>query len=121
MPVNAGDASNLTQSSNRLASLNPNDIESVSVLKDASAASIYGSRAANGVILIDTKRGRAGKTRVRLDAEFGTNDIAYQPALGTPLTRDEVNVLFREGLACPSRIFRMIQFSAVPDELVLVN
>ena len=74
MSVNAGDASNLTQSSNRLASLNPNDIESVSVLKDASAASIYGSRAANGVILIDTKRGRAGKTRVRLDAEFGTND-----------------------------------------------
>lgn len=99
IPVNTGDPSNLTNSSNLLASINPNDIESISVLKDASAASIYGSRAANGVIIINTKKGRAGKTQVRLDAEFGTNDIAYQPALATPLTRDEVNELYREGLA----------------------
>src|SRR4029079_13950531 len=56
MPVNTGDASNLTNSSNLLATLNPNDIEIVSVLKDASAASIYGSRAANGVIIINTKK-----------------------------------------------------------------
>jgi TonB-linked SusC/RagA family outer membrane protein len=99
MPINTGDASNLTNSSNLLASINPNDIESVSVLKDASAASIYGSRAANGVIIINTKKGKAGATRIRADAEFGSNDIAYMPDLGKPLNRDEVNELYREGLA----------------------
>lgn len=99
IPVNTGDASSLTNSSNLLASLNPNDIESVSVLKDASAASIYGSRAANGVILITTKKGRPGKTVIRADAEIGSNDIAYFPSAGKPLNRDEVNELYREGLA----------------------
>lgn len=99
VPVNTGDASNLTNSSNLLASINPNDIESISVLKDASAASIYGSRAANGVIIINTKKGRAGKTRIRVDAEFGKSDIAYRPKMGKPLTRDEINDLYREGLA----------------------
>ena len=98
IPVNTGDASSLTNSSNLLASLNPNDIETISVLKDASAASIYGSRAANGVIIINTKKGRAGKTKIRVDAEFGKSDIAYIPELGKPLNRDEVNELFREGL-----------------------
>jgi TonB-linked SusC/RagA family outer membrane protein len=99
MPINTGDASNLTNSSNLLASLNPNDIESISVLKDASAASIYGSRAANGVILITTKKGRAGKTVIRADAEVGSNDIAYMPEMGKPLNKEEINELFREGLA----------------------
>ena len=99
VPVNTGDASNLTNSSNLLASLNPNDIESISILKDASAASIYGSRAANGVIIINTKKGRPGKTKIRIDGEFGQSDIAYMPNMGKPLNRDEVNVLFREGLA----------------------
>lgn len=98
MPVNTGDASDLTQSSNLLASINPNDIESVSVLKDASAASIYGSRAANGVIIINTKKGKAGKTKVRLDSEFGVNDIAFQPDAGKPLNRAEVFELYSEGL-----------------------
>ncbi|HYK55744.1 MAG TPA: TonB-dependent receptor plug domain-containing protein, partial [Flavisolibacter sp.] len=98
MPINTGDASNLTNSSNLLANINPNDIESISVLKDASAASIYGSRAANGVIIINTKKGRAGKTIVRADAELGSNDIAYMPDAGKPLNKDEVNALFREGI-----------------------
>lgn len=99
IPVNTGDASSLTNSSNLLASLNPNDIESVSVLKDASAASIYGSRAANGVILITTKKGRPGKTVIRADAEIGSNDVAFFPSAGKPLNREEVNELYREGLA----------------------
>jgi TonB-linked SusC/RagA family outer membrane protein len=98
IPVNTGDASALTNSSNLLASINPNDIESVSVLKDASAASIYGSRAANGVILINTKKGRAGKTLVRVDAEFGTNRRAYMPDAGKPLSKSELQELFPEGL-----------------------
>ncbi|MEM6631836.1 MAG: TonB-dependent receptor [Bacteroidota bacterium] len=56
--------------SNALAQLNPADIESIEVLKDASAAAIYGSRGANGVVLITTKRGKAGKTQ--FDASYQT-------------------------------------------------
>jgi TonB-dependent starch-binding outer membrane protein SusC len=56
---------------NVLAMINPGDIESISVLKDASAAAIYGVRAANGVILITTKKGAAGKTRVEFNASRG--------------------------------------------------
>ena len=51
---------------NRLADINPNDIESIEVLKDAAAASIYGSQAANGVVLVTTKTGRAQPARVEV-------------------------------------------------------
>jgi TonB-dependent starch-binding outer membrane protein SusC len=51
--------------------LNPNDVESIQVLKDASAASIYGARANNGVIIINTKRGRVGAPQISVDAQFG--------------------------------------------------
>ena len=51
--------------------LNPNEIGSIQVLKDASAASIYGSRASNGVVIIETKRGRAGQRQVTLDVRTG--------------------------------------------------
>jgi TonB-linked SusC/RagA family outer membrane protein len=54
-----------------LSTINPNDIESVEVLKDASASAIYGARAANGVVLITTKRGRSGATRVTFDSYYG--------------------------------------------------
>jgi TonB-linked SusC/RagA family outer membrane protein len=56
---------------NSLAMLNPKDIESIEILKDASAAAIYGSRAANGVVLITTKRGKAGQTKVNFSSDFG--------------------------------------------------
>ena len=56
--------------------LSPNDIESMQILKDASSASIYGSRAANGVILITTKAGAAGNAKVSLTAQFGLNKVA---------------------------------------------
>ena len=55
--------------------INPNDIESISVLKDASATAIYGVRASNGVILITTKRGQEGKPRVNLTASYGIQNI----------------------------------------------
>ncbi len=58
-----------------LATINPNDIESVEVLKDASASAIYGARAANGVILITTKRGKSGATRVSFDSYYGVQKI----------------------------------------------
>ncbi|MFC4874504.1 SusC/RagA family TonB-linked outer membrane protein [Negadavirga shengliensis] len=56
---------------NALASINPNDIESIEVFKDAAAASIYGAQAANGVVLITTKRGKQGKTNVRVSVQEG--------------------------------------------------
>jgi TonB-linked SusC/RagA family outer membrane protein len=64
--TNGGNQSTVTQ--NRAADINPNDIESVEILKGAAAASIYGARAANGVILITTKRGRSGPTRYTLSS-----------------------------------------------------
>lgn len=56
-------------------SINPNDIESISILKDASATAIYGARGANGVVIITSKKGVVGKTRVAFDASVGFFDI----------------------------------------------
>ena len=61
---------------NPLSLINPNDIESIDILKDASATAIYGSRGANGVVLITTKRGRAGDAKVEFSANFGLSKIA---------------------------------------------
>jgi len=62
-------------SNSPLATLNPNDIESMEVLKDASATAIYGSRAANGVVVITTKTGKSGKTKVNLDYYQGVQSM----------------------------------------------
>ena len=62
-----------TSPTNPIADLNFNDVESVDILKDASAAAIYGSRASNGVVLITTKRGRTGKTQFELSAFGGAS------------------------------------------------
>jgi len=78
---------------NPLADINPNDIESVEVLKDASAAAIYGSRAANGVLIINTKRGRAGQNRVSFNSYLGFQDAVRLPRL---LNGDDFNVISNE-------------------------
>ena len=64
--------------------INPNDVESIEVLKDASSAAIYGARGSNGVILITTKKGKEGKMRVSMQATYGITDIAYnyRPIMG---------------------------------------
>lgn len=64
------------QTLNALAFLNPNDIESIDVLKDASATAIYGSRGANGVVLITTRKGKMGKDKVSLNATVGTSEVS---------------------------------------------
>jgi len=64
---------------NPLAFINSNDIESMTVLKDASATAIYGSRAANGVILITTKKGKSGKPKLEYNATFSTSAIRNSP------------------------------------------
>lgn len=63
-------------SRNPMNSLNPNDIESIEILKDASATAIYGARAANGVILVTTKRGKSGKPIVKYNANYSIQTIA---------------------------------------------
>jgi TonB-dependent starch-binding outer membrane protein SusC len=98
VPVLANDLSRQTTSANILSTLNPNDIESISVLKDAASASIYGNRAANGVILVTTKKGRAGKTKFRFDTEIGQSDIAYVNDDYRPLNAAEYLAITREGL-----------------------
>jgi TonB-linked SusC/RagA family outer membrane protein len=85
--------------SNPLAGINPSDIESIDVLKDASAAAIYGARAMNGVIIVTTKRGKEGKTTATYDGYYGVQsvpqsrrlqllDVAQYAALQRELGRD---------------------------------
>jgi TonB-dependent starch-binding outer membrane protein SusC len=71
VPIFTGDVSSNSAASNALADINPSDIQSMDILKDASATAIYGSRAANGVILITTKKGYSAKAKVSYDGYFG--------------------------------------------------
>jgi len=71
----AGSARPQGQPTNRIGDINPNDIESIEVLKGASAAAIYGSKASNGVIIIKTKRGRGGKTKFNFSTKTGQSAL----------------------------------------------
>ncbi|MFC0262314.1 SusC/RagA family TonB-linked outer membrane protein [Fontibacter flavus] len=66
---------------NAMADINPADIESMEILKDASATAIYGARAANGVVLITTKRGKSQKARVSIGSYYGTQSVWRRPDL----------------------------------------
>lgn len=98
IPVVTGDGSQILTSSNLLAGLNSDDIEDLTVLKDAAATSIYGSRAANGVILITTKSGRSGKAKFNVTSEFGSNERAFLPDVAKPLDREQLRQLTIEGI-----------------------
>lgn len=74
MPSNEATSGN-NQTFNPLSLINPQDIESLEVLKDASSTAIYGSRGANGVVIITTKKGKAGKAKVEASANFGLSSI----------------------------------------------
>ncbi len=67
-----------------LAEINPNDIESMEILKDASAAAIYGSKAANGVILITSKRGKSDKPTIRINSYYGVADWSNRIKMLSP-------------------------------------
>ena len=82
IPVESGNTGALSNSMNAIAMINASDIASVTVLKDAAAASIYGSRAANGVILITTKSGEAGKSKVTARARYGVTTLANDNDFG---------------------------------------
>lgn len=74
VPITTNSQSTYGGATNPLVDLNPNDIESIEVLKDASAGAIYGSRAANGVVLITTKKGKAGKTSLTFNYQSGFSE-----------------------------------------------
>lgn len=94
VPIISGNVSTLGTSSGLdiLATMNPSDIESISIIKDAAAASLYGSRAANGVIIITTKKGSSGNAKVNLKSEFGFSDFAveYRPFMGGQERRETI-------------------------------
>ncbi len=101
VPASSGNLSDLASSYNAsgnsiLSSINPSDIESLTVIKDAAAASLYGSRAANGVVIITTKKGKYGRTEVSFKSDFGKDDLAvkYRPTLNGEQRR----ALIYEGL-----------------------
>lgn len=93
--TSAGGAANISSnqdnSPNRIADLNPADIESIEVLKGASAAAIYGSKANNGVILITTKRGQPGDLRYAFTQRFGMSTLSRK--LGTRVFRDSASAV----------------------------
>lgn len=74
IPIISGNLA-ATTNSNALGDINPSDIENIEVLKDGSATAIYGSRAAGGVIMITTKKGTKGRTRVNYDASIGFSNV----------------------------------------------
>ncbi|MDJ1472528.1 SusC/RagA family TonB-linked outer membrane protein [Xanthocytophaga flava] len=81
-PINTGNVSSSTAvPNNPLGDINPADIESIDVLKDAASTSIYGSRAAAGVLLITTKRGKSGKPRISYEAWGGVSNVVRLPKL----------------------------------------
>jgi TonB-linked SusC/RagA family outer membrane protein len=84
VPMEVGGS--ISGNGNFLSLINPNDIESMTILKDASSTAIYGSRASNGVILITTKKGSAGRTRISFNS---TNSLQVRTKLADMMSRDE--------------------------------
>ncbi|TKC62199.1 SusC/RagA family TonB-linked outer membrane protein [Pedobacter hiemivivus] len=76
--INTQNSQAITQGVNPLSMINPNDIESIEVLKDADATAIYGSRGANGVILITTKKGSQGDVKVNANVSHGFSEVGHQ-------------------------------------------
>nr|WP_255411038.1 SusC/RagA family TonB-linked outer membrane protein [Flavobacterium sp. 1] len=83
--------------------INPNDIESIEILKDADATAIYGSRGANGVVLITTKKGVAGKTEFTINTNSGISEVANRvKTLDTPAYLNMLQTALTNGKANPS-------------------
>ena len=99
VPVVSGDAGQMSDyiyaTNNVMNTLNPNDIESITILKDAAASSLYGSRAANGVVVINTKKGKTGKPKINLTSSIGFTPTwatdNYEPAN----VQEQVDMLYQ--------------------------
>lgn len=86
---------------NPLADINPQDIESLEILKDASAAAIYGARGANGVVIITTKKGREGRSKVQFGMQFGSSKPTRKLEF---LNTEQYLQLYRQAAAASDRI-----------------
>jgi TonB-linked SusC/RagA family outer membrane protein len=99
VPVTSGSAGQmgdyLSTSNNLISSLNPDDIESITVLKDAAASSLYGSRAANGVVVITTKKGKLGKPVINLKSSVGITPDWATNNYETADVQSQVNMLYQ--------------------------
>lgn len=102
IPVVSGDVSIMTNTSNQQAIINPNDVESITILKDAAAAAAYGSRAANGVIIVTTKSGKEGKTSFDARAKMGVSwlqsDSDFRVMTGQELLGYQRDAIINAGL-----------------------
>jgi TonB-dependent starch-binding outer membrane protein SusC len=92
------ESNGIAGSANYLNTINPNDIESISVLKDASATALYGSRASNGVIIITTKKGTAGKTKFNFNTQIAVANVADKVDV---LSGDQIRSIITADAALP--------------------
>lgn len=118
VPVMTSVTSSIDGGTDIMSTINPADIENITVIKDAAAASLYGSRAANGVILITTKSGKEGKPVFNLKADWGYNGYAtdYIPVMKGPERRE----FLRQGLYNKA-IYTQNLSGAAADEYVEKN
>ena len=102
IPVIIDGTGEMTNISSGIATINPNDIESITVLKDAAAAAVYGSRAANGVILVTTKSGKEGKAQFDARAKYGVSwlqsDSGFRMMTGSELLGYQRDAIKNAGL-----------------------
>ena len=124
--LSGGRTARITVPSNPLTTLNPRDIESIEILKDASATAIYGSRAANGVVLITTKQGQAGAPKVNFEAFTGIQNVAKRYDLLTgpefavfanewaATTRPELGLIYEDPSAVASTDWQDAIFRQAP-------
>ena len=110
------------QTMNVLADINPNDIESYEVLKDAAAAAVYGSRGANGVVLITTKKGANGKTKVMLDASLGSQSPWKKiPTLTGPQYVSLIDEEVQAGFGATPAQIGLVNLNNAPDTYPTTN
>jgi len=101
---NSADVSEQFANTNRAADINPDDVESISVLKGPAATALYGLRASNGAILITTKRGKSGKLRVNVSSSFGVDHVNKTPRFQNRFIQGQQGEFISE--TGPKSIFR---------------
>lgn len=99
-------ASEQFANTNRAADINPDDVESISVLKGPAATALYGLRASNGAILITTKRGKSGKLRVNLSSTFGVDNVNKTPRFQNRFIQGRFGEFISETEVAQRSIFR---------------
>jgi len=100
-------------------SVNPSDIETVDVLKDASTAAIYGARGANGVVIITTKRGKAGPVKVSLETSYGVQNLTKK--MDVLNTREYIDFINQSKIAAGGSKVPQFSTPSKIDSLAMIN